>query len=161
MKKSVELEIELKEVEHKNRELWRTHGNKFWENGGRELGMRINELKEEISTEKNRELDVGDGATINYYSDSHACTVIKKTKKTITLQRDKATLDPNFHLEWEVGGFAGHCSNNEEQTYTYERDENGEIYKCYWSEKEGRYRYGTDGSIKVSIGRHEFYDYNF
>jgi hypothetical protein len=35
--------------------------------------------------------EVGDGATYCMYTDRKACTVIKVTSKTITLQEDKAT----------------------------------------------------------------------
>lgn len=121
--------------------------------------QRMLELRMHI--ERNRELDVGDGCTYHLWSDSYACTVIKKTKKTITIQRDKATLSPDFKPEWIAGGFAAHCTNAEDQSYTYERNPNGEIYVCHWSEKEGRYRSGSDGSIKIGVGRHEYYDYNF
>ncbi len=83
------------------------------------------------------------------------------TAKTCKEQRDKATLDPNFKPEFIPGGFAAHCTNQDEQSYTYERDPNGEITKCYWSEKKGRFTTGGDQSIKIGPGRHEFYDYNF
>lgn len=101
---------------------------------------------------------VGEGATINYYSDSHACTIIKVTKSTITIKRDKATIDKNFTPKIEVGGFAGHCTNQDEQTYTYEPDESGTEYVCRWSKKHGCY---TCQGSTISKGRHEFYDYNF
>ena len=39
---------------------------------------------------------VGDGVTINLWSDRHAATVIKVTAKTVTVRRDKATLNPDF-----------------------------------------------------------------
>lgn len=126
-----------------------------------ELDEKERDLNVKIYIERNRELDVGDGCTCYLWSDSYACTVIKKTKKTITIQRDKAKLSPDFKPEWIPGGFAAHCTNAEEQSYTYERNPNGEIYVCHWSEKEGRYRTGSDGSIKIGVGRHEYYDYNF
>lgn len=106
-------------------------------------------------------VNVGDGVTICLHSDRHAGTVIKKTKTTITIQRDKATLDPNFKPEIVAGGYAGNCTNNEDQTYTYERDPEGMIETFRWSKKNARYQGGDDGSIKVIKGRYEFYDYNF
>ena len=39
---------------------------------------------------------VGEGATVCYFSDAHAYTIIKRTAKTLTLQRDKATLKKSF-----------------------------------------------------------------
>lgn len=106
-------------------------------------------------------VNVGDGVTIHYYSDAHAGTVIKKTKTTITVQQDKATIDPTFKPEFITGGFAGHCTNQNEQSYTYERDLNGTVTVYRWSNKYNRYQGGGDGSVKVTKGRREFYDYNF
>lgn len=71
---------------------------------------------------------VGDGVTVNLWSDRYAATVIKVTKSTVTVRRDKATLDPNFKPEWIPGGFAGHCINQDEQKYSYAPDENGAVY---------------------------------
>lgn len=102
---------------------------------------------------------VGDGVTVNMWSDRHAATIIKVTPCSVTVQYDKATLDPNFKPEWIPGGFAGHCINQEDQTYTYERDPNGRVETYRWSKKYGTY--GTPGNLRLSKGRHEFYDYNF
>lgn len=102
---------------------------------------------------------VGDGATINLWSDRHACTIIKVTKTTVTVQRDTAILNPDFKPEFIPGGFVGHCINQSEQSYTYERDEQGTIETIHWSEKHQRY--GRPGFTTLSKGRHEFYDYNF
>ncbi len=102
---------------------------------------------------------VGDGATINLWSDRHACTIIKVTKTTVTVRRDRAILNPDFKPEFVIGGFAGHCTNQSEQSYTYERDEQGEVTTIHWSEKYQMY--GRPGFPTLSKGRHEFYDYNF
>jgi len=106
-------------------------------------------------------IKVGDGVTIRLWSDAHACTVIKKTKCSVTVQRDKATLNPDFKPKFEIGGFAAHCTNQDEQSYTYARNENGETTTFRWSNKKNRYQSGSDGSIILTKGRHEFYDYNF
>ena len=123
------------------------------------IDRRIKELKIVIKIEERREVKVGDGVTVCYYSDCKAYTVIKRTKATITIQRDKATLDPSFKPEFIAGGFVGHCVNQSEQTYTYERDENGTIQTARWSERDGMFK--VNGCLKVYNGRHEFYDYNF
>lgn len=105
-------------------------------------------------------VEVGMGATVHFYSDAHAYTIIKvsKSKKQITIQRDTATLSKDFKPEFIVGGFAGHCTNQSEQTYTYERNEDGEVYVFRWSEKKQRYVYKH---LNLSGGRRQFYDYNF
>lgn len=73
--------------------------------------------------------------------------------------RDKATLNPDFKPEFIPGGFAAHCTNQSEQSYTYEPDEKGEVTTFHWSDKFQRY--GQPGNLTLSKGRHEFYDYNF
>ena len=129
---------------------WEAAWNEWYGKCGRQMSEDIRETERLILVAINRELDVGDGVTMCLYSDKHACTVIAKT-----------ALDPNFKPEFIVGGFAAHCTNQNEQKWTYERDPNGEITKCYWSEKLGRYTTGGDQSVRISPGRHEFYDYNF
>lgn len=106
-----------------------------------------------------RMFEVGTGATICLYTDRYACTVIKRTEKTLTLRRDKAVLDPAFKPDFIPGGFLGTVVNQNEQEYTYEEDPEGEIFRAYWSEKnKGFYVYKC---LRVTEGRHEFYDYNF
>lgn len=101
---------------------------------------------------------VGEGATVHFYSDSHACTIVKVSKsgKTFTIREDKATLDPNFKCETVPGGFMGHTINNNAQTYTYEPNENGREYRVSWTK-----RGWTSKGKRISSGRSEFYDYNF
>lgn len=103
---------------------------------------------------------VGDGVTMNLYSDAHAGTIIKVTKTTVTVQQDRATLNPDWKPEITPGGFAGHCTNQDSQTYTYERDENGRTVTFRWSSKYDQYRNNPAG-MTLTRGRHEFYDYNF
>lgn len=103
---------------------------------------------------------VGDGVTIHFYSDAHAYTVVKVTKTSVTIQRDKAIKDPNFKPEIVPGGFAGHCTNQDKQTYTYEPDTDGQLETFRYSKKWGRFQQGKNGRY-LTAGRHEFYDYNF
>jgi hypothetical protein len=118
----------------------------------------MDRLENEIMREERREVEIGDGVTVCLWSDRHAGTVIKRTKSTITIQYDKATLDPKFKPEFVAGGFAGHCTNQGEQTYTYEKNPKGDIETYRWSEKYGRFK---NGDVRIINGRREFYDYNF
>lgn len=124
----------------------------------RELRDRIRCLEYEVVRERRREIEVGDGCTLILWTDKEAYTVIRKTKTMIVMQRDKAIKDSTFKPEWVPGGFSAICTNQEEQSYTYEADPNGSVIKAYWSEVKGCYVH--DG-CKVINGRHEFYDYNF
>lgn len=102
--------------------------------------------------------EVGDGASVCYWTDKEAYTIIKHTAKTLTMRRCKATRDPAFVPEIIPGGFVGHVVNNNEQTYTYEEDPDGQVIVAHWSEKKhGFYWHG----LHIIPGRHEFYDYNF
>lgn len=122
-----------------------------------EAKRKVEEFRRFYLTPAN--IRVGDGVTVNLWSDRYAATVIKVTKSSVTVRRDKATLNPDFKPEWIPGGFAAHCTNQDEQTYTYEPDENGTEYTFRWSRKYQRY--GQPGNLTLSKGRHEFYDYNF
>lgn len=102
---------------------------------------------------------VGDGVTVNLWSDRHAGTIERVTKASIVIRRDKATLDPSFKPDWIPGGFSAICTNQEDQEWHYEPDPKGQLYTIRWSRKYNRY--GTPGNLTASKGRHEFYDYNF
>lgn len=106
-----------------------------------------------------RNVAPGDGVTVNYWTDSHACTVLKRTANTLTIQRDKAILSPDFRPDFVPGGFSGTVINQNEQSYTYEPDPDGQIMKAYWSDRKGGWY--VDKCLRLSFGRHEFYDYNF
>lgn len=118
------------------------------------------ELQRELISVNMMNVKVGDGITLDLYSDSYAYTIIARTAKTITIQRDKATLKKDFKPEIIVGGFAGYCVNQNEQEYDYERNPKGQTMVIRWSEKNQRWS-APKGYRCVSLGRHEFYDYNF
>lgn len=102
--------------------------------------------------------EVGDGATVCLWSDREAYTIIKRTAQSLTLQRDKATLSPDFKPEFIPGGFCGHCVNQNEQKYSYESDPEGKKITAWWSKKNNGFYWN---GLHVIPGRHEFYDYNF
>ncbi len=131
---------------------------------GRLAVFVLGEAKQKVREFSGRRLTpanirVGDGVTINLWSDRNAATVIRVTRSTVTVRQDKATINPEFKPEIIPGGFAGHCVNQDEQTYTYKPDAKGREYTFHWSRKYQRY--GQPGNLTLSKGRHEFYDYNF
>ena len=99
---------------------------------------------------------VGDGLTSYTQCGQHAYTVIKKTAWTVTLQRDKAIIDPNFVPEFSANGV---CRNSNRQSYTYERDPDGEIIVAHWSKKNGGYHHKD--FVAFNEGRHEYHDYTY
>ena len=109
--------------------------------------------------------EVGMGATLCFYTDRQAATVIEvKNLKTIVIQTDKATLDPNWKPDFIAGGFCGHVANNNDQKYTYERDPEG-LKITFTLRKDGRWvRKGCamGAGVRLLLGkRREFHDYNF
>lgn len=101
--------------------------------------------------------EVGDGATVWLWSDAHAYTIIKRTPKTLTLRRCRASLADGWKPEFIPGGFSVICVNDADQRWQYEEDPDGQIVRAYWSD---RYGFRVDG-CQVTPGRHEHYDYNF
>jgi len=127
----------------------------------------INEVADAISS-----LSIGDGVSVSVWSDVDAYTIIKQTPTTMTLQEDKAVLCPSFKPKFISGGFAGHCTNQREQKYTYERDPNGSTIKISlrrWTDENGeerrRWKRSGVGTFETGgnayAGRRKFYDYNF
>jgi hypothetical protein len=131
------------------------------------LTLDLNHAADAISA-----LTIGDGVTVSLWTDCEAYTIIKQTPTTMTLQLDKATLSPEFQPEIIPGGFAGHCVNQQDQTYTYERDADGRTIKISlrrWKDEEGNERRkwkrtgsGTfEAGNNAYAGRRKFHDYNF
>lgn len=88
---------------------------------------------------------VGDGATLHVGSDSHACTIIARTPKTLTLRRCTAIRTDNNGMS--------DC-----QDYRYEENERGQITKVYWSKKLNRF---VHGCMSVTADRNEYFDFSF
>lgn len=106
----------------------------------------------------------GDGVTVTRWSDCQAYTVIKRTPKQITLQRDK--VKRLSELQWIDGGFSGIEVSGHRQEWSYECDPNGVIEKAtlrsdgkWWA--VGHPVRGGRPFGRVRPGRHEYYDYNF
>lgn len=161
MTKLEQLESELNTTAVRLKEL-RKEPNENW-NEYRQLLETEEQLRKDIQHETfvaYKNIQVGDGITLNLYSDAHAFTVIKRTKNTITVQRDKATLKETFTPEFSVGGFFAHCSNQDEQDYNYEQDPNGRIIILRWNEKKKKWL-NKKYCVSTSYGRNEYYDYNY
>lgn len=106
-----------------------------------------------------RELEVGDHAHVCHWSDVSPVTVIKKTAQTMTVRFDKAERDPNWKPEWEIGGFAAHCTNNDEQKWIIEEDPNGKTEVFRWHKSSNHFE-NTIGETLIP-GWMKKYDYNF
>ena len=106
---------------------------------------------------------VGDQAAGYYYSDVHPCTVIKRTKKFVTVQMDNYKLNKEIRPNIIPGGFAGHCTNNRELQYDITRNEKGGLMK-FGLRQDGTWCQCGDSSrnpTALGKGWRAFYDYNF
>lgn len=148
-----------KDMEKVERKLDSMLGKENWE-AIHPLYKEYHRLEKELNGAIANNVQVGDGITLRVYSDCHAFTIIARTEKTLTIQQDKATLKNNWKPEFVHGGFTAHCTNQNEQEYDYEKDEKGQILKIRWSDKKS-YWNAPRGFAGISLGRHEFYDYNF
>ena len=105
--------------------------------------------------------EAGMGVTIHHYSDADAGTItrISKSGKCFWYTIDDAVLDPDFKPDFVVGGFAGHCTNQHEQTYTYTTVP-GRQEKRATLCKDGRFKSTCMELLTIGY-RGKFYDYNF
>jgi len=110
------------------------------------------------------EPEIGMGATIVYWSDRQACTIVDVSKngRTVTVTEDTATLTNSDELKCHAGGFAAHVSGT--QKYSYKSNPDGPT-KQYSLRKNGRWiRVGQSmrSGTNLSVGhRSQYYDYNF
>ncbi len=107
---------------------------------------------------------VDDGATLNFYSDSQAFTIIDvlRNGRQIVIQRDNAVRSNQDEDSFAPGGFAGHTSHGRNgQQWDITRNTDGHTFKANWSAKYNRFFVGGPKAQSVTAGRYERYDYNF
>lgn len=91
------------------------------------------------------------------YTQSYPWVEVRRTAKTVTIAKVLIAPDPDWHAEFLAGGFAGHCTNQWDQTWLYagvDRDRTRTIRMT----KKG---WSLDGVRYVEGVAREFYDYNF
>lgn len=104
-----------------------------------------------------KEIKIGDGATICYYSDREPCTIIDiaDNGSWIKVQVDHAKRIDNYGM-------------SECQEYEYSRDENGRVYVFKRTRKDksmytdnGVSKWGNYGMRLSFGGRRKYFDYSF
>jgi hypothetical protein len=94
------------------------------------------------------------------YSDITPYEIVRKVSdKTLEVRRMKAERDESVKLEFQIGGFLAHCSNQSDQEWFISSDEESRVI---------RIRLGKNGWKDAHGGRYDlsdkpvkFYDYNF
>lgn len=104
---------------------------------------------------------IGTGATFIGWSDRAAYHVvaISASRRTLTLARATARLDPTWKPIVAPGGFVGHCLNNNEQRWLIEENPNGDRVTVRLH-KNGQWREANGNRYTIGEAR-EFHDYNF
>lgn len=100
----------------------------------------------------------------NYYgySDITPYEIVKViSDKTIEVRRMEYTINPNFKCKTVIGGFCGNTVNQDEQSYTYESDEDESIMRIRFSKAKNGW-YSACGQRHLLENKPvRFYDYNF
>lgn len=99
-------------------------------------------------------------ANLHGYTDIYPYEVIRViSDKTIEIREMKSELDPSWKPEMIPGGFAAHCINQNDQTYTYSSNDQVQTIRMR-KRKDGRW-YSAFGRHVLSDAPKRFYDYNF
>lgn len=94
------------------------------------------------------------------YSDVNPFEVVKViSDKTIEVREMDSEKDPSWVPNWHVGGFTGHCSNQQEQKWFIKSNAENPVVRIRlgkqgWKDKHGR-------KFRLSEQPVRFYDYNF
>lgn len=91
------------------------------------------------------------------YSQSYPWREVSRTAKTVKLAKVNVKKDPDWKPEFLPGGYAGHCTNQSEQTWLFDGVDEGYSKTIRMTKKGWSHR-----GVKFTEGRaSEFYDYNF
>lgn len=93
------------------------------------------------------------------YTQRYPWVEVKRTAKTVTVAKVKVAPDPEWKPNILPGGFVGHCTNQHEQTWLFDKiaRKNTRVIRLH---KDGRWR-SSDGAQYNEGEATEFYDYNF
>jgi hypothetical protein len=94
------------------------------------------------------------------YSDVACYEIVSHvSRKTLDVRRMKATPNASWTPAVSVGGFAGHVSNDQERTYTFEKDREAPIVRIRLGKRGWKSASGCN--FVLSTEPREFYDSNF
>ena len=94
------------------------------------------------------------------YSDITPYEVVRVvSNKTIEIREMKCERDESIKLEFHVGGFSAHCSNQSEQEWFITPDEESRVIRIRLGKRGWKDAHG--GRYKLADEPVKFYDYNF
>ncbi len=91
------------------------------------------------------------------YSQQYPWVEIKRTAHTVTLARVIVQADPDWKPEIVPGGFAGHCTNQDRQTWLYKGVKPTSVRVI----RKTKHGWSCRGTRFVEGRAVEFYDWNF
>ena len=94
------------------------------------------------------------------YSDIDPFEVVRViSDKTLEVREMVAERDESVELEFHVGGFSAHCSNQRDQKWHIKSDETAPVIRIRWGKQGWKDAHGR--SFSLSHKPSKFYDYNF
>jgi len=95
------------------------------------------------------------------YSDVNPFEIVRKVSdKTIEIREMNAVRDESVKMEFVVGGFSAHCTNQRDQKWIISSDETAPIVRIRLSKNRGwQDKYGRRFDLAEKPVK--FYDYNF
>ena len=94
------------------------------------------------------------------YSDIDPFEVVKViSDKTIEIREMVAERDESVELEFHVGGFSAHCSNQRDQKWHIKSDDTAPVIRIRWGKQGWKDAHGR--RFNLSHKPSKFYDYNF
>jgi hypothetical protein len=101
------------------------------------------------------------------YSQSYPWVEVKRTAQTVTLAKVLVGPDPEWKPNILPGGFAGHCTNQNDQTWVFAGIDKAntvtirKVKRHGGKDRDGNQRWAHKGVRFVEGCAREFYDYNF
>jgi hypothetical protein len=123
--------------------------------------LQLNHRQQGAVDQQRRNSEMNKFANQYGYSDVYPFEVVKViSDKTVEVREMEAERDESVKLEWVVGGFAGHCTNQRDQKWHITSNDSNPVVRIrlsksgVWKDKHGR-KFG------LSEQPVRFYDYNF
>ena len=117
----------------------------------------------DIFTTNIKGLPEGEYLTETLYSDNKPWKVVGRTATTLKLVEVEVDRDPEWTPHIVPGGFSGHCTNQNSQTWLYaglsERTVTVRLVKSRYN-RDGK-MWGSNGRSFIANGARSKYDYNF
>lgn len=99
-------------------------------------------------------------ANHHMYSDVDPYEIVRViSDKTIEIREMKAERDNSVKLEFHVGGFSAHCSNQSQQKWIITSDETAQIKRIRLGKRGWKDAHG--GRYSLADKPRKFHDYNF